>query len=309
MPLYLKNNKLLQNKILRDTGFINKNIIPNHINISTSNRLFGKNPSIDRDIYSYQDPYYNGIGQFIRNPSCWLNGIKNISCFSPAQLSGYNWRTKAGTLITTKHIILAEHFGIGIIPGTGTPIIFVDENNNVVRRNIVASIEDPNNSDILISKLDNDVPPNIKIAKVLPPNFTDYFSGTVEGYGQISFNPKLYAIGLDQEEKALLKILRTTNVLLGDTNIPSNDYATMNPSPLRFVNFFETIVVGDSGNPVFIIIDNELVIITTWYTSSSGPFTSGNNYDLINNLINILSPGEGYSVTPVDLAGVYNKYS
>jgi len=324
MPLYLKNNKLTANKLLYSNISINKNIIPNHINIATSNRLFGKNPLVDRDIYTYQDPYHNGIGRFVRNPSCWLNGVKNISCFSPAQLSGYNWRTKAGTLITTKHIILAEHFGIAILPGAGTPIIFVDDNNNVIRRNIVASIEDPNNSDILISKLDNDVPSNIKIAKVLPPNFTDYFSGTVNGYGRISFNPKIYAIALDQEEKAILKLLTatyrassniypitgyTTNTSLGNTDIPSSDYATMNPSPLKFINFFETIITGDSGNPVFMLIDNELVILTTWLTPSSGPFTSGDNYELINNLINTLSPGEGYSLTPIDLASIYDKYA
>jgi hypothetical protein len=57
------------------------------------------------------------------------------------------------------------------------------------------------------------------------------------------------------------------------------------------------------------LIDNELVILTTWLTPSSGPFTSGDNYGLINNLINTLSPGEGYSLTPIDLASIYNKYA
>jgi hypothetical protein len=317
---YVKQNKIISNKILKKSTAINKNVISNHINISTSNRLIGKNASTDKLVYSSQDPYYNGVGQFIRNTSCWINGVSNISCFSPAQLSGASWNTRAGTLITTKHIIQAKHYPTTILPNGGTPIIFVDENNNVVRRNIIAYGYD--DSDIAIGLLDQDVPNNIKIAKVLPTNFTDYFLCSINNDGGVNFNPLLYAFALDQEEKAILKLFfniykYTTNIIASgyaymayvpDINISSSYYASMNPQPTNFTSFFEAIVTGDSGNPVFLIIDDELVILTTWWGTTNGPFTTY-KYDTINSIINTLSPSQGYSLTPINLDAVYQKYA
>lgn len=322
MPIYTKQNRILQNKVRHSLYPIDKNIITNHINISTTNKLINKTPS-DRLVYSSQNPY-GGVGDagiWVRNPNCWLNGVNNISCFSPAQRSGANWWQRGGTLITPKHALFAAHFATSVLPNGGTPLIFVDENNNAIKRNIMGYGLD--GSDIAIAVLDSPVPSNIKIAKVLPPNFTDYISTSRNNNDNIDFDPKLYAIGLDQEEKAILKIWSsvyryTTNIItygstlmartieLSDMN-PSN-YSTMNPPPTNFSNFFETIITGDSGNPLFIIVDNELVVLTTWWGPNTGPFTTG-NYDRINGIIENLSPGEGYNLTPVDLELVYHKYS
>lgn len=303
MPFYLRQNQVFKNNIYYKNHFINQSIIPNHINNSTTNRLNNKNPSTDMAVYSYQDPYFNGIGQFTRNPSCWINGVDNISCFSPAQLSGSSWFTRAGTLITKKHILLAKHYTISILNG-GTPIIFVDENNNVIRRNIVNY--GFGYTDIAVAVLDEEVPSNIKIAKVLPKYYQDY----------IGYPTNILAISLDQQEKAILKILTglqtyqisennenisVQNVLLYSISSSSNPYQ-------NYANFSENIVVGDSGNPVFLLIDNELVVITTWWTTIGGPFIT-NQYDKINQVIENLSPGQGYSLTPINLDLVYHKYS
>jgi hypothetical protein len=76
------------------------------------------------------------------------------------------------------------------------------------------------------------------------------------------------------------------------------------PAPYR--DFSEGLIAGDSGNPAFLIVNNELVVMTTWWTGGAygggGPFVSNTqNYDAINQLINDLSPAEGYSLTDVDL--------
>ena len=170
MPIYLKQNRILNNKVRYNVYPINTNIISNHINNSTIARLTDKNPDTDRLVYSSQNPY-GGVGDagiWVRNPSCWINGVTNISCFSPAQRSGALWYQRAGTLITKKHFILAKHFVFAILEG-GTPLIFVDENNNAIRRNLIQYAYD-NITDIAIGVLDNEVPSNIKIAKVLPVN-------------------------------------------------------------------------------------------------------------------------------------------
>ena len=166
MTIRINRNKLFKNKCLLK---IDKSIIPNHINSFTANKLLNKNPNTSSLIYSSQDPYFNGLGKFIRNPNCWLNGVTNISCFSPAQLSGANWWQRAGTLITRKHVLFAAHFQTSVIPG-GTPLVFVDDNNNVIRRNIIQYGLDRDSggiygTDISIALLDSEVPSNIKIAK------------------------------------------------------------------------------------------------------------------------------------------------
>lgn len=315
MSFYIKSNKLKLSKVIRNNNTINKNVIPNHINISTSNRLFGKNPSVSMPVYSSQNPYGGPIdaGIWVRNPDCWINGVSNISCFSPAQRSGAAWNTRGGTLITTKHFIQAKHFLTAILEG-GTPIIFVDENNNAIRRNLISYALDPN-SDVAIGLLDSNVPSNIKIAKVLPTDFSTYIR--VNSNNFVNLLPSLYSVVLDQEEKAILKLFTgyyggSSTVLTAVPSSPllANQLTTMVPDPSQFSSWSENIITGDSGNPNFIIIDNELVILSTFFSAGGGPFVSNSTiYSTINSLIESLSPGQGYSLTPVDLAAVYSKYA
>lgn len=259
-----------------------------------------KDPATTMPIYSSQDPYHNGLGRFIRNPNCWLNGVSNISCFSPAQLSGAAWNQRAGTLITKKHIVLAKHFVFAILEG-GTPIIFVDENNNVIRRNLVQYAND-SVTDISIGLLDNEIPSNIKIAKVLPKNYQLYM-----GYPE-----DMLAVAIDQQEKAILKTWTgllnyiTSGVSYQYVNVVSPDVNYARPDFFQYVSFNEDIVTGDSGNPMFIILDNELVLLSCWHTPWSGPFIT-DRYDTVNSLIESLSPGENYSLTPVNLEAIYNS--
>ena len=107
MSFYTRQNKIFSGNKVYKNNSINKQVISNHINSSATNKLIGKNATDSLRVYSYQDPYYNNLGQFTRNTNCWINGVTNISCFSPAQLSGAAWYTRAGTLITSRHIVLS----------------------------------------------------------------------------------------------------------------------------------------------------------------------------------------------------------
>lgn len=304
MPFYISNNKLSGNKILYLPPDLN--IIKNHINNSTQIKLVNKNANTNSLIYSTQDPNYNGIGQFVRNPTCWLNGVTNISCFSPAQLSGTSWQQRAGTLITKKHLLFAKHYRPSILSNGGTPIIFVDNNNNVIRRNLINYSND-SITDISIGLLDNEVPNNIQIAKVLPIDYNIYLSLS------FSASSPLLCICLDQQEKALVKEfygLQTYSYYEGATLISyKNIYVADigNQSTFgQYSSFSESIVSGDSGNPIFLIINNELIVLSTWHTPTTGPFIT-DRYGMVNNLINSLSPNEGYSLTPINLSNIYNN--
>lgn len=304
MPFYVKNNRIVKGKIFRNIYPINTSVIPNHINNSTIARLVNKDPSTDRLVYSSQNPY-GGVGDagiWVRNPSCWINGVTNISCFSPAQRSGAAWNQRSGTLITKKHFVLAKHFKFAILNG-GTPIIFVDENNNAIKRNLIQYAED-NLTDICIGLLDNEVPSNIKIAKVLPPYYQDY----------MGYPDDILAVALDQQEKALVKVwagLLNYTIIGGSyqyINAVSAGTNYVSQSLQAYSIWNEDIIAGDSGDPIFVIIDNELVLLACWHTPWSGPFIT-NRYNKVNELIESLSPNQGYSLTPVNLDVIYHKYS
>lgn len=298
MSIYVKQNRLLGNKVRHSLYPIDTTVITSHINNSTIARLTNKDPNTDRLVYSSQNPYgsVGDAGIWVRNPNCWINGVTNISCFSPAQRSGANWFQRAGTLITRKHFILAKHFVFAILEG-GTGIIFVDENNNAIKRNLIQYAYD-DLTDIAIGVLDNEVPSNYTFAKVLPPNYQDY----------IGYPENILAVSLDQQEKAILKVW---DGLLGGsyqytyiTSITSNDPSNFQPYSV----FSEPIIAGDSGDPSFIIIDNELVLLSCWHFATSGPFVT-DRYNKVNELIESLSPNEGYSLTPINLEVIYHKYA
>jgi hypothetical protein len=276
---------------------IDKDIFWQKINEFVAGKLQNKTAAASLAVYSSQDPDFEGVGQFTRNTACWLNGVKNISCFSPAQLSGSGWSQRGGTLITRKHALFARHFFPALL-ANGTPLLFVADDNTVVRRNIVQyALHDL--TDIAIGLLDEEVPAGIQIAKVLPKNYADYFNFAPGS------SPPIYVVGLDQEENALVKMTAgLINYMLSGSPpfkvIQVNETAAAH----AFQTFNQTIVGGDSGNPLFMILDNELVVLTTWFTSINGPFIT-DRYDDVNALIENLSPGGNYALTAVDLAVIY----
>jgi hypothetical protein len=293
----------------------NQKLVNSHINNSVHRRVEGKSPSTALNIYTTKSPSLNTniADVYVRNPSCWINGIKNISCISPAQMSGgLAPNLRRGTLITPKHMIFAEHYYIGI-PPQGVPFIFVDENNNVVRRKVMQIIPltielcspEPN-PDLAIGVLDQPVPSNIKHAKVLPLNFNNYISTTSDIH-YFYLSDGLLCLAIDQEDKAQIKAVTryaTINQQLGLIYFGEKDI-TVNP----YTNDWEEyIIAGDSANPIFLIIDNELVMISLWSGPTFGPFLP-RNMTCINNVINTLSPNEGYSLDQIDLSSIYNRIS
>ena len=98
---------------------------------------------------------------------------------------------------------------------------------------------------------------------------------------------------LDQEEKALVRDMQT----LGGA---STYVAHKSPvSPLRF-QFTETLIGGDSGNPAFIVIGGEAVLMLTHHFATSGPFYTA-WLDEVNTAMTTL--GGGYQLTGFDLLG------
>jgi hypothetical protein len=92
-------------------------------------------------------------------------------------------------------------------------------------------------------------------------------------------------------------------------------YYTRPRSGNRYNNS-QAIVGGDSGNIIFIPVNNEIVILGTWYATSGGAGNPGDdlgqssfiapNITEINSVMSTLA-GTSYSLTQADLSG-FNTY-
>lgn len=254
------------------------------INDAVDNRINGLTPSNAINIFDTQD---HNASNYIRNTGCWCN--QNVSldltCISPWNSNSSN--KKAGTLISPRHIIFAEHFQIS----NGSTIRFVTMDNQVIERTMTSkqSVGPSNNSDFFatdlsVGLLDSDITQgdNINFCKVLPSNFENYLPHLSDGMASLT---------LDQEEKALI-----TNFFVSNTSA-----AFSSPKDSNRLNYFESKISGDSGNPAFLIINDELILVTTWTFGGAG---SGPNISQLHTEVNstMASLGGGYQLSVVDLS-------
>ena len=111
----------------------------------------------------YANPY-----NWPRNNNCWAKSL-DLSGYAAAvvPLGGVG----GGTLITKKHVLLANH-----VPYSNSPfMIFFINNNNVSLVYNVMKTKRVANTDILIGELDKEVDSSLKVYNVLPANYLKYF--------------------------------------------------------------------------------------------------------------------------------------
>ena len=228
-------------------------------------------------------PYVNPYN-WPRNTNCWAKSL-DLTGYAAAvvPLGGVG----GGTLITKKHVLLANH-----VPYSQSPfmIFFINNKNvslvyNVMRTKRVA------NTDILIGELDKEVDASLKVYNVLPANYLKYFDAN-----KINF-PILYS---DQERKALIGENGLLNTTYGSNNTLINI-----PKDINRAQYFEAVIGGDSGNIVSTIINNEVVLIGGWYMTFGTSAGLGTNIPSYINEVNntIASLTNGYKVNEADLSG------
>ncbi|XP_069112754.1 uncharacterized protein [Argopecten irradians] len=245
----------------------------------------GVSANASKPIFSKQD-HTHKIYQ--RNPNCWAHDL-DLTPISPWNSNGKTRR--AGTLLSPRHAVWARHYNIR----TNSTLRFVDRHNNVVDRTVVKTRALYTNTsahqsflyghDMVVGLLDRDVPPSISFAKVLPRNFT-------------ALNPhretiRLPVLSTDFEEKALVADFSAMNGRMASLVEPIR-------TSTRHL-YYETKITGDSGNPSFFIIDNQLVFLFVFTYGGAGSGTSIQyNFDEINSIMSHL--GGGYQLTEMDLS-------
>ena len=245
-------------------------------------RIQGKNPTSSK-------PLYTNNNWSTRNTDCWAYGI-DLTCASPWNSRNGNRRTL--TLVTPRHALGTPHYALAV----GDTVRFVGLDNTSITRTIIGRRISPDysgpvfyNSDICIYTLDSDVPSGFTFAKVLPTDWIDYIPTGIKEM------PVLY---LDQEEKALVADAYQFNV--------DRFYLVKPPNTSPRLPFYETLIQGDSGNPMFFIVNGEPVLLTVFTFANAGTFTTP-NMGLINQMIedSDLNAGitpTGYSLTTCDLS-------
>ena len=189
-----------------------------------------------------------GRDRFVPNPKFWLKGV-DFSCVSPWNSAAGSLR--AGTAISKRHVVFAKHFALP----RGSRIVFVGNDGGIcpVRIEATKPIE---GTDIMIASLDYELTPNVRPAKILPSDYKAHI-GRGKGFPVVTFN---------QNEKVFLTEL---------SRIPDADAAWKQCTSRAFrdgkrAGFREEIVRGDSGNPAFLLVGDEAILLYCLLGSGCG---------------------------------------
>lgn len=207
------------------------------------NTLASQLPLSDNAIFTSYQP---------RGPVKWSNGWPRR-----IDLTGVSWsQPQAGTAITPRHIVLAAHYPLG----KGKQVTFHDRSGKPHTRTIIQLISFRNReigerSDIAVALLDRPLPPEIKTYRLLPPR-TDYPQTL----------PGCPALVTEQQRRVCIHQIRT-QFAQSISFQKSEDYPE---------EVYKNLIVGDSGNPSFLLVGGEPVLIETHTGGGggSGPFYS-----------------------------------
>jgi hypothetical protein len=274
------------------TGWVSGSLA-HHISANVDSRIAGKTASTALPLFSSQN---HTTPAFTRNTACWAHDLGTaLASISPSNTSTNNlW---AGAAVSPRHVIFCAHAA----PPDGCVMRFVTTDNQVVTRTLMtksgigASIG-YGMPDVLVGVLDSDLPNTVPFAKVLPDNWASYLPSLTT----MSVKYGLPALCLDQEEKALVTDLHT---LFGYGPVAFAYFSF--PAGLNAAKrgeFYEGKVGGDSGNPAYLIINGELVLICVWTFGGAG---QGTNIQAWRSQVNatMTNLGGGYQLTNVDLSG------
>jgi len=226
----------------------------------------------------------NLASPWVRSSTAWTNNGSPIDWTGMSPWNSRGGYTRAGTLITPRHIALAHHYPLS----AGDTVLFVDSDNNTETRT-VSSVQRVLTTDIQIAKLSSDLPSSFTHYPILDnETFEKYLS---DGYNMN--DSTLPSVMFDQQDHAIVKDTRKSRLISGSFlgHSPSTE-ATR-------ATFNETLIGGDSGNPGFVLIGGKPVLVLTHHYSSGGPSYPFYKDD-IQNIID--SMGGSYQLSDIDLA-------
>lgn len=217
---------------------------------------------------------------YTRNPQSWLTGV-NMTPVATWTSDTTGWR--GNTLVSPRHYIGAGHWPVGV----GAVLHFVTSSNAVVARTVTAR-QVISGTDIIVGVLDSDVPGTIGFARVLPAAWAVKLP-------TLSSDFPVPVAKLNQAQQALLVDLAA----LGADGFGGVQCQV--PTASDRVSFYGRSLTGDSGSPVFAVVNDTMVLLCTLYGGEAGrgPFVTAYRTQ-INAAMTAL--GGGYQLTDVSLS-------
>lgn len=250
-------------------------------------RLHASNQLLSRAVSGKGTTIYSTIANqnqgYVKNSDCWCSTI-DLTCVPTGQYADPAFFDQPrGCLITSKHVVTANHVGIT----TGSNVVFVGSNGTTYLREVTAQNNTIGN-DALLLRLASDLPAQVSPAKLLPADFEDYL--VADDYTQ-----KIPTIVVDKQMKALAYGFYDVHQYGGEPfeSILASQYTTG-----QFATFSESLVSGDSGSPLFFIINGEAVLASCAESVFAGPALH-QRITQINSILNAWD--SGYAVETVDL--------
>tara|TARA_R110001592_G_scaffold328826_1_gene610447 strand:+ start:1486 stop:2715 length:1230 start_codon:yes stop_codon:yes gene_type:complete len=254
--------------------------------------LSGTNPATQQKVYTTQDPY-------VRNTSFFLQGThaEALTCASPWNSAGGTRR--AGTAITPRHAVCAKHYPVPV----GATMRFITSDNTVITRTVVqAGIVTTSSQDAWMVLLDSDLPASITPCKLFPDGYETYLPAGASSVAAYA----LPLLAMDFSENGI--VLDFIDQFLKSNGSPFAFYGA--PTLPDRLAFYDPIISGDSGNPIFAVIGSELWLLSTFFGAGSGPFYGGLVTELnamITTLDTLQGDITGHTVTVGDLSS-YTAY-
>jgi hypothetical protein len=259
--------------------------------------LSGANPATQQKVYTSQD---HVTPAYVRNTSFFLQGThaEALTCTSP-----WNSRqagNRAGTAITARHAVLANHYPLV----AGDTLRFIASDNTVITRTVVQAARIFSNgygTDAWMILFDSDLPASITPCKLFPDGYETYLPAGATCAAACS----LPLLAMDFSENGIALDLIAE---LATATVPTMTYGA--PTLADRLAFYDPIISGDSGNPIFTVIGSELWLLSTFFGAGSGPFYGGLVSELnamITTLDTLQGDITGHTVTVGDLSS-YTAY-
>lgn len=204
-------------------------------------------------------------------PSSWGRNFTRRLNFT-----GVGWNdNRTVTLVSPVHVVMAGHHQLPV----GSTAVFHGRDSKPYHRKIEA-IENIQGIDIAVGKLDSPLPSIVFPYRVLPPSAS---YATLAG---------CLAVVTDQNRRAFI---HEVSEVRGDGLVLA--YSSRVPAHLK-----KTLIGGDSGNPSFLLVGGELVLVSThtYGGPGIGPFYSSPRvFAAVNIAMTRLGGGHRLKVVPL----------
>lgn len=192
------------------------------------------------------------------NPGCWAAPLDWTGLASAIDGTG---TMGGGTLISSRHVLFADHVQY---PKRPFDIFFTNKAGKGFVHKVI-KIDNVTGTDIAIGTLDRDVDASLPVYRVLPEGWEQRVAGVVVGTGMGSpvITLRLPVLFTNQDRFALTGDV--TKVVAGLANV---DPPTFEGAQSYYMNARG----GDSGNPIFTLAGDEMVLLGAWYRVGGFPW-------------------------------------